>query len=471
MPFGLAGLMLTTRGVRGRQGLLQGFVFGLGFMLPLMRWITIIGIDAWIALGCLEALFYALMGMTWAWLRGERWWPAAFAVTWVAAESLRGVVPFGGLPWGSLAFGLVDTPVVRFGRLGGTALVSVLVVFAVAVVVDAVERRDRTLLGAGGVALVLVLVGSSYVLPAGIAGGDGRLTVAAVQGDVPGEGMDPFAERRVVLHNHAETTREFAAKVDAGQAPRPDVVIWPENSTDIDPYTDQAAHDEIDNAVKAIGVPTLVGAVVNGPDATHVQNMGIVWDPKTGPGETYIKRHPVPFGEYIPFRGLLTKFITRLDQIPRDFARGQHDGVLDLGPVSVGDVICFEVAYDGLIRDAVNGGGQLLVVQTNNATYTGTGQLEQQFAISRYRAIETGRYVVVAATDGISGIVAPDGDVLAVTQQKTRAVLEQQVTLGNGITWGVRLGLWVELLLCALAVAAIGMAALGRRRRAGRIEP
>ena len=125
-----------------------------------------------------------------------------------------------------------------------------------------------------------------------------------------------------------------------------------------------------------------------------------------------MKRHPVPFGEYIPFRGLLTKFISRLDQIPRDFYRGQFDSVLDLGPVRVGDVICFEVAYDGLIRDAITEGGQLLVVQTNNATYTGTGQLEQQFAISRYRAIETGRYVVVAATNGISGIIAPDGSVV-----------------------------------------------------------
>jgi apolipoprotein N-acyltransferase len=221
--------------------------------------------------------------------------------------------------------------------------------------------------------------------------------------------------------------------------------------------------------VKTIGVPTLVGAVVNGPDADHVQNMGIVWDPEKGPGQQYVKRHPVPFGEYIPFRGLLTKFIKRLDQIPRDFARGTFDSVVDVGPVRVGDVICFEVAYDGLIRDAIEGGGQLLVVQTNNATYTGTGQLEQQFAISRYRAIETGRTVVVAATNGISGVVEPDGTVVAKTGQRTRAVLDERVELGDGVTLGVRIGLWVELVMCGLALACVAASRLGRRRAAARI--
>ena len=470
MPFGLAGLMLTVRGLRGRQGFLHGFLFGMGFMLPLMRWITIIGADAWVGLAVLEALFYGLMGVGWAWLRPERWWPVTFALVWVGAESLRGVVPFGGLPWGSLAFGLVDTPVVRWGRVGGTAVVSFLVVLAVAVLVDVIERRDKSVLGLGSAAAVVALVAGSFALPVGIAGADGTAQVAAVQGNVPGEGMDPFAERRAVLDNHTQATFDFARQVHAGTAPKPDLVIWPENSTDIDPFSDQSAYDEIDSAVKAIGVPTLVGAVVNGPGPTHVRNMGVVWDPKTGPGEEYVKRHPVPFGEYIPFRGLLTKFISRLNQIPRDFSRGTFDNVLDVGPVRVGDVICFEVAYDGLIRDAVEQGGQLLVVQTNNATYTGTGQLEQQFAISRYRAIETGRSVVVAATNGISGIVAPDGTVVAKTQQRTRAVLDERVALGDGITLGVRIGLWVELVLCALALVAIVLNRLGHRRRPAKID-
>ena len=138
-----------------------------------------------------------------------------------------------------------------------------------------------------------------------------------------------------------------------------------------------------------------------------------------------------------------------------------------MGSVRIGDVICFEVAYDGLIRDVVDGGAQLLVVQTNNATYTGTGQLEQQFAISRYRAIETGRTVVIAATNGISGVIAPSGEVLAVSAPMTRAVLQSEVTLATTRTAGVRAGLWVELVVAALGVVLAGGAGLGGRRRIG----
>jgi len=218
-------------------------------------------------------------------------------------------------------------------------------------------------------------------------------------------------------------------------------------------------------------LPTVVGAVVAGPDAAHAQNMGIVWDPMTGPGEEYVKRHLVPFGEYIPFRDVLTKYISRLEQIPRDFAPGTTDGVLQLGPTLIGDVTCFEVAYDELIRDVMADGGRLLVVQTNNATYAGTGQLEQQFAISRYRAMETGRSVVVAATNGISGIVEPDGSVIAATRQRTQAVLAEEVQLADGLTPGMRFGGWLKGILSVIALALTVYACLGRRRAVGRIGP
>jgi apolipoprotein N-acyltransferase len=295
------------------------------------------------------------------------------------------------------------------------------------------------------------------------------LRVAAVQGNVPGSGMNPFAERRAVLNNHAQATADFAAEVRAGTQQPPDVVIWPENSTDIDPFTDASAYDQIDAAVRDVGVPTLVGAVVAGPDADHAQNMGIVWDPVTGPGEQYVKRHLVPFGEYIPFRDVLTKYISRLEQIPRDFSPGTTDGVLRLGPTLIADVTCFEVAYDELIRDVMADGGQLLVVQTNNATYAGTGQLEQQFAISRYRAMETGRSVVVAATNGISGIIEPDGSIVAATEQRTQEVLAEEVQLADHRTPAMRIGGWLKGVLSVIALALTVYAYLGRRRALGRI--
>src|SRR5262249_50061896 len=149
-------------------------------------------------------------------------------------------------------------------------------------------------------------------------------------------------------------------------------------------------------AVDAVGVPVLVGAVINAnPEGTNVLNRLIVWTPSTYPGgggmgATYDKTHLVPFGEYLPFRGVLTKMIKRFNMIPRDFVPGHGRGDLTLGGVPVAAVICFEVAYDDVVRDAVNGGGQVLLVPSNNASYMGTGQTYQQLAIARLRAVEHG---------------------------------------------------------------------------------
>jgi apolipoprotein N-acyltransferase len=153
----------------------------------------------------------------------------------------------------------------------------------------------------------------------------------------------------------------------------------------------------------------------------------------------------VPFGEYLPFRDLLTRFISRFERIPRDFAPGDEPGFLQVGPVPLGVVICFEIAWDDLVRDAVRAGGQVLVVQTNNATYGLTGQPEQQLAISRLQAIAAGRTTLVAATSGISAVIAPDGSLPWRTEQFVADATVAQVPLRSGLTPAVRLGPWAEV--------------------------
>lgn len=217
---------------------------------------------------------------------------------------------------------------------------------------------------------------------------------------------------------------------------------------------------DISAAVTDIGVPTLVGAMVGGPGPIDVENQGIVWMPASetsagGPGQSYSKMHPVPFGEYIPMRKFLAQHIKRLDEIPRDMVAGTRPGLLSMAGVPVGDVICFEVIYDDLVRTVVDQGAELLVVQTNNATYMGTGQVDQQFQVSRLRARETGRYVAVAATNGISAIVNPDGEAIASAPKKTTTVLVEEVRRLRGITPSVGLGRWPELALTAVAAAAV----------------
>jgi len=289
--------------------------------------------------------------------------------------------------------------------------------------------------------------------------------VAVVQGNVPRLGLGFNAQRAAVLGNHVDATRQLAADVRAGRVEQPALVVWPENASDIDPFADPAAYDLIDAAVKDVGVPVLVGAVLQGP-GDQVSNAGIVWDPETGPGERYVKRHPVPFGEYIPYRSLVRKVTDKVDLVPRDFAAGDEVGLLDVGTVRLGDVICFEVAYDDLVRDTVVAGGRLIVVQTNNATFGRSGETVQQLAMARLRAVEHGRTVLVAATSGISAVIAPDGQVVDDAAVFTREVMVHEVPLRDGRTLATRVGAAPEAALSAIGALALVVPALRRRRTA-----
>ena len=449
-PLAVGLLTLTVRGQTARRGGWLGLLHGLGLFVPLLVWTgTIAGPLAWFALALLEASFLALLGAALAIVTRLPGWPVWTALLWVGQEALRDRLPFGGFPWGRLAFSQGHTPLTPLASLGGAPLVTL----AVAAIGAALITRPRP-----AVLLAPVLVLLALLVPVPTAGQ--QVTVATVQGNVPRLGLDAFAQRAAVLTNHADATRRLAANVRAGKVARPDLVIWPENASDLDPYTDSEAAGIIMRAVQDVGVPVLVGAVTDGP-GRFVSNRGIVWDPVTGPGATYVKRHPVPFGEYIPMRSLVRKVSNKVDLVPRDFTSGPGPGVLDVGPARLGDVICFEVAYDGVVRDVVTGGGRLLVVQTNNATFGRSGETSQQLAMGRLRAVEHGRSVLVAATSGVSAVIAPDGRLLDSSKVFTRKVMVHRVPLRDAQTLATRLGAWPELLL---ALAGLGALVVGVRR-------
>lgn len=477
---GVALFALAVGGVRSRTGAWLGLVTGLAFFLPLLDWARVIGPDAWAGLSLVEALYFMPMGAAAAVVVRLRGWPVWTACLWVAEELVRGRWPLGGLPWGRLAFSQTASPLTPYASLGGAPLVSFVTALAGGLLALAVLRsplgRRLALPGfrqGGGtvwaapaaLAGIAVLLGGGLAIPAG--GGGHQVTVAVVQGNVPRLGLDFDAQRAAVLDNHVRRTLELAEQIRAGKVVRPQLVVWPENASDLDPYTDPEARAKIDAAVRAVGVPVLVGAVIDAPDNpdTKVQNRGIVWDPVTGPGAYYTKRHPVPFGEYVPFREVLTKFISRLDRVPRDFEPGHWAGNLTVGPARVGDVICFEVAYDGIVRDV--SGSQLLVVQTNNATYGHTSEPWQQVAMSRLRAVEHDRTVLVAATSGVSAVIAPDGRVVHRSAEFAPDIEVTSVTVRTSRTLADRLGSSIEWALAVVGVGALVVAVrggLGRTR-------
>jgi apolipoprotein N-acyltransferase len=473
---------LSGRSLRG--AFTTGLVFGLAFFFPLVVWVVNLAWFAWVALAIASALIFAVFAIAQRLLLNLRWWPPAVAGWWVAAEAFRDRWPWGGFPWGRLAMSQAGVPTQGWAAIAGPPALT----FAVALVGACLgwllltaftggrgtPRRHRLLL-----LPALALVGSVALalLPAALTldpvpASAKTAVVAAIQGDVP-RARSLAAEltnvELEVTSNHAAATDKLAAKVAAGQAAQPDLVIWPENSTDIDPMQYPPVYDEIASAAAAIGRPILVGAVLQNPQL----NAGVLWLPNKGPTTIYAKRRLVPFGEYIPFRSLISK-ITSLTQLqPTDFVPGHQTVVFNVGQIKLGDVICYEVGFDDLVRSEVAAGANLLSVQSNDATFEREGpttaESGQQLAMARIRAVEFDRSVVVASTTGYSAIVAPGGQLVSRSGVWTQAELEARVPLLTYTTLAERLGAWPEWAIVAatsLALCvAIGQASTARRRR------
>ncbi len=476
-PLGPAALALAVSGQRARSGAWLGLVCGLCFFVPLLSWSGIfVGAVPWLALAAAEAAFVALLGAATAATSRLPLWPLWAAALWVVQETLRGRFPFGGFPWGRLGLSQTEGPFLAFAAYGGVPLIGFAVALTGTLLAAAALHlrhggpRAATLPALG--ALAVPVLGALAWLPlpgSSLADGGPTRTVAVVQGDVPKPGLEFNERRRAVLDNHVNETVALADAVAAGQRPQPDLVVWPENSSDIDPYRNADAARQISRAAAAIGAPVLVGAVVNGP-GEFISNTAIVWDPQAGPGDTYVKRHPVPFGEYIPARDFFRLFSDKVDLVRRDFAAGDEVGLLEVGGARIGELICFEVVYDGLVRDAVRAGAGMLVVQTNNATFGYSDESEQQLAASRIRAVEFGRTVAVASTSGISAVIAPDGSVAASSGLFEPAVFVEDIAQRDSTTVAERLGAGPEWLLTALGAGALLAAAapaLRRRRTRG----
>lgn len=467
----VAALSIAVDGRRSRTGAWLGLLYGLAFFGPLLHWTGVyVGPVPWLILALTEAAYLAAMCAVLPIVQRLPGAPVWIAASWVLQEAVRGRWPFGGFPWGRLAFSQAGSPLRWFAAIGGAPVVSFAVALAGGALAAGVLHARRgswrwVLPAAAGLVGVPALAASLAWPLRPAADRDGpTTTIALVQGDVPDRGLDFNSRRRQVLDNHVQQTLQLAADIDAGRVQRPQLVVWPENSSDIDPYTNADARDEITKAVAAVRVPILVGAILDGP-GDHVRNVGILWAPGSGPGDTYTKRHPVPFAEYIPLRSLAKVVSSKVDLVSRDMAAGSGDGLVTGGRYPIGDVICFEVAYDGLVRSSVAAGAQVLVVQTNNATFGHSAETYQQLAMSQLRAVEHGRTTVQVSTSGMSAIIGPDGRVRERSGALfTASRLVETVPLRSATTLATRWGARPEFVLSGCGLAAL-LAGIAWRRR------
>ncbi len=467
-PLAMAGPALLTLAVWGKGRLVTvglALTTSTVFFVLLLTWLVNVAWYAWVALVALEAGLFTVAALALRPLLRLRAWPVAVAGWWVAEEALRDRFPYGGVPWGRLAMSQPGAPTAGWAAIGGPPLVTFVVALAGSCLAYLVLTRRRAFAAVAAVlALGLALTGD-LVWRWTPAPGPTAI-VAAVQGNVPHSRSLPKQLRETtVTANHASATMAFATAVRAGRRPAPDVVIWPENSTDIDPALSPPTYATIASAVAAIDRPVLVGAVLQNP----LRNTGELWLPGRGPVQVYVKRDLVPFGEVIPFRGLIDTFSSLPALQPVNFTPGNRAVVFAVGKVRLGDVICWEVGFDRLVLSEVQAGANLLTVQTNDADFELDGQLGetyQQLAMARMDAITTGREVVVVSTTGVSAFVAPDGSITAATRTWQRSVLDRRVPLESALTPADRVGSWPELAIVALTALAVLYSVVAGRRSA-----
>lgn len=495
------------------NAILASWLQGAVLYLLLLPWVgEFVGWYAWVALAIVQSLYSLLFGIGARYLiRRPSEYPltvvalssAALSAWFVATEWLRSSWPFGGFPWGRLAWGQVGGPLAWWIQWGGPALVTFVVVLSGAALAwllwavgvgrfpffrrqQAPSSRYHWAVPAAVVLALTVGIGGAISLTASQdppedaeqveANGENSVRIAAIQGNVPRLGLDFAAQRRAVLDNHARQTEKYAARVAAGEEQQPDLVFWPENASDVNPFINPEAARIIQRSVDSVGAPILVGTV------SPEHNSMYVWG-ADGAGDVHEKKYLQPFGEYMPMRDLLRK-ITPLVDRAGNFQPGTDDGAVQMAPfsphssrsepVTVGVATCYEISFDGAPRDAVLAGAQLLSTPTNNATFGFTDMTYQQLAMSRMRAMEYNRSLVVAATSGVSAIVMPDGSVVEQSHIFTPATLTATVPLQSNLTISAKVGPWVERIIAivgllatigALTASRVGVASTNQESR------
>lgn len=468
------GLMIwSLAGRRVGESFLLGLVGGFAFWGTHIFWLTIyLGPVPWLALAGLQTLFFALgailMGLAWTWV--PRWWPGAggrlgllpvvLGALWSLRESVTSVWPYGGFSWGRLAFSQSESPFGSVVAWFGISGLSFLLAWLSALLVQAV-RENGIRVGIRGVVASAALF-AVLALPTWPIVASGSIRVAAVQGD---SDAGLFAQ-----HTPGQTLNDHIAGTVPLFGETVDIVVWPENGSDLNPLTHPAAARALDFITEELRAPLVAGTITS-DDEGRTFNSLLLWENGKGAVDQYDKIHPVPFAEYMPDRAFWYPFAPALfDLVPRDYTIGTRDNIFEFGGVRAGLAICFDIVDDSLVARMVDDGAQLILAPTNNADFGRTDENVQQLAIARLRAIETNRSVVQVSTVGVSAIMAPDGSTISRLPIFEPGSMVEDVPLSRVTTLATVLGTSVDVAVggFGLTALAVAMVFTPRERRVDR---
>lgn len=542
----------TARGGRAAVG--GGMLFGAAFWFPVLGWLSAyLGPVPWAALAAFMtawtvlAVWTAALAARWteAFVRGRSGRgrrdgrlpdgggtpggaggvlpAAAWAVTFVAWESVSSRIPWGGFSWGRLAVSQADSPLAHIASWLGIPAVSLAVAL-----LGAIPAFDW-MGGAGGMQLRLgstavpgptpgkrfrpspvpetaytprlvfqsrvfqsrvprpgfrwhvpspaavvawSLVAALATAPAwgALAAPTGTLRVAAVQGDAQA-GLFANTQPGDILDDQLAAARGVAGR-------HFDLMVWPENSVNLDLNAHPEVQRRLQRFVNGMGAPLVFGTLLSDSHG-RLFNSIVVMEPQTAIGggitQRYDKRHPVPFAEYMPSRSFFHALAPGLvDLLPRDFTPGTRSGVLTVAGTRTGTLVCFEVTSDDLSRALVDQGAEVILAPTNNSDFGRTQESAQQLQSARLQAIATGRAVVNISTVASSALISPSGSLGHRLPDFAPAAFVADVPLQTRRTpahaigpifEGIVMGLGAGLIAAALDQAAITRSRSWRSRR------
>jgi apolipoprotein N-acyltransferase len=464
----VALITVSVRGLRFWPAWVIGFFGGAAFYLSQIEWLTLyLGPVPWLALSTLESLIFAFgmatVAVVWAWLEKSlgfaTMWRSSviaflIAIIWTAREWVSISFPYGGFPWSRLSQTQSDTYLADWVFVGGLGLLTFVVAFiSIQVLLWIIEFRTSGskpgILGAGLLAGCLLL---PLAINPGVTAEQGTVTIGAVQGNA-NAGLFSNETPGKILQNHLDATKLMQESELYSDL---DVVVWPENASDLSPFSNKFSRDAITKLVNdELKVPLIFGTITERGE--EIFNSSILWLPQTGPVDYYDKKRPVPFAEYVPDRDFWYQLAPDLiGLVSRGYTFGTRDGIFEIGQQKYGALICFEIAIDDIGRDLVADGAQVILSQTNNADFGRSDETYQQAAFARLRAIETGRYVVNISTVGVSAIYASDGSIVDEINTFEPGAMIQEVPLRTSITPAMRFGAVFDLIFNLLAAGLIG---------------
>lgn len=408
--------LLIKLHLRGRFYI--SYVFGLGILLPVQHWTGIyVGNLPWLILCFAQAFIFILP----AFFVGKRkkFNQMAFACSFVAVELLLRTVPFTGFGWSRLSFTQADGPLQFLYSSGGVVLVA----FFIALISSA-----KSVLS---LAIISVTIAGLSFLPR-IEITNEKSSVALIQGGVVNLGLDFNSKPKEVFLRHLKQTSD---SVKVGQV---DLVIWPENAVDIDINRDSEVKNLISEKSAFLTTPILVGGVTR--SGSDLLNQSFLFDSEIK--QTYTKRYLTPFGEYLPLRVLANKISNYANEII-DFKAGSSDTNFLINGAEFQTLICYELINDSF-RDQIS--SDFLIIQTNNATFGDTAQLDQQLNIARVRAIETGRFIAYVSTTGTTSFIDNRGKVVQKLPKFESATLFGELNHVTGQTITQFFGKYLEYL-------------------------